>query len=335
MKVKAIIGCLVFLILLLLFFGCKRPKQETPGIGSAGKPYKIAILIVSDMYLPLSVEGLKQGMQELGYREGEDIEYTVYNAKGDATKLESLVGQALQTNPHVLCPSTVTAVNAVKATGTKIPVVFLESMYPVEFGLVKSLTKPGTNYTGVSNMTGPMSGKRLELLQKMCPKIKKIAVLCNPANKVAALSLEKTKAAAADLGLQLDIHLFADQVELDAAIAKLRSSPIDALALNPDFMVFARLPELIELAKKKKIPTMGIDSVQVEQGILASYGGGLKEIAGQAARQLDRVLRGESPATIPIEAPRKYRLYLNMKTAAEIGATLPEEILYQAEGYYK
>jgi putative ABC transport system substrate-binding protein len=295
----------------------------------------VAILVVSDTYLPLSAAGLKEGMLELGYREGENIEYFIYNAQGDTTKLKSLAREIVDIRPDVICPSINPAIEAVRETGTDLPVVFLESMYPVEFGLVKNLTNPGANYTGVSNMTGPMSGKRLELLLQMVPGIKRVAVICNPGNAVSKLSLETTKEAAADLDLQLDIHLVDKHEEVDAAIARIESSPVDAFVLLPDFMVFSRLEKIAAMAKKKKIPTMAIDGTQAEKGLLASYGGGLHDIAQQAARLVDRVFMGESPANIPIEQPYRYNLFVNMKTAEEIGVTLPEEILYQAAGYYR
>lgn len=332
MRFKRTIHWLVAGISLLLLLGCERQGRNTV---PHGKPYTVAILVVSDIYLPLSAEGLKEGMRQLGYQEGADIAYRIYNAKGDPKRLDALAKEAVGSKPDVICPSTSVAIDVLKATGTTIPVVFLESMYPVELGVVKSLTKPGGTFTGVSNMTGPMSGKRLELLKKICPSIKRVAVICNPDNRVSALSLDATRVAAADLGLQLDVQQIHNLKQLDAAIGRLRTSAIDALVLNPDFMVFSRLPQLIELAKDKKIPTMGIDPTQVQAGILASYGGGLKEIAMQAAGQVDRVLRGEAPADIPIEAPRKYRLFINMKTADAIGVKLPQDVLYQAEGYYR
>ncbi len=334
MDFRNLIRIIVLAIPLLFSCGCERPPESSETALNP-KKYEVAVLLTSDMYLPLSAAGLKEGMRELSYQDGKDIEYTVYNAAGDPAKLTSLAGQAVQANPDVICPSTISAIDAVKATGTNLPVVFLESMYPVEFGLVKSLVRPGTNYTGVSNMTGPMSGKRLELLVKIDPQIKRVAVICNPDNKVAGLSLEATKAAALDLGLQLDIHAIYNQNDLEAAIEKVRRSPADALVLNPDFMVFSRLAKIISMAKEKKIPTMGIDASQAEQGILVSYGGGLREIARQAARHVDRVLQGESPAGIPVEAPREYHLFVNLKTAEEIGRELPPEILYQAKGYYR
>ncbi len=320
--------------LLPFSFGCEQFQKSTAA-DQPQKKFQIAILLASDTYLPLSAEGLKEGMRELGYREGETVEYTIYNAEGDQERLKSLAIQAVKTSPDVICPSIVPAIEAVKATGTKLPVVFLESMYPVEFGLVESLVRPGTNYTGVSNRTGPMSGKRLELLSNMSPHIKRVAVIYNPANTVAALSLETTKRAAADLGLELDIHPIHDLADLESAIEKVRIGPADALALNPDFMVFSRLEEIIAMAREKKIPTMGIDPSQAEKGILASYGGGLKEIARQAASHVDRILQGESPMVIPVEAPREFHLFINLKTAEEIGLNLPNEILYQAEGYYQ
>jgi len=334
MNLKKTILCLVSAIPLLFSFGCERP-QETRGSSATKKPHKVAILLVSDMYLPLSAEGLKEGMQELGYREGENIEYSIYNAKGDMAKLKALAAEIVSSRPDVICPSTIIAVDAVRETKTDLPVVFLESLYPVEFGVVKNLTAPGTNYTGVSSMTGPMSGKRLELLVKMVPGIKRVALIYSPDNTVSRLSLETTKEAAAKLGLQLDVYSVYKPEEVDKAIARVEASPVDAFVLNPDFMVFSRLKQIIAMARKKKIPTMGIDHTQTEQGILASYGGGLKEIAHQAARHVNRVLKGGSPAVIPIEPPRRYKLFINMKTAEEIGVVLPEEILHQAGGYYR
>lgn len=313
--------------------GCERAPDSPQG-KDAKKPYRIALLVSADVYVPTSVDGFKEGMRELGYREGENVEYTVYNAKGDRDRLESLARDAVQARPDLLCPSTITAINAVKATGTRIPVVFLESMYPVELRIVKSLAKPETNYTGVSNMTGPMSGKRLELLVRIAPRIERVAVFCNPANQVAVLALETTREAAAKLGIELDVHRFFTLAELDAAIETVRAGPADAVAINPDFMVLSRIKEIAAMALEKKIPTMGIDSSQVNEGILATYGGGLKEIASQAARQTDQILRGgASPGEIPVEAPRKYRLFCNMKTADAIGLRIPAAILYQAEGF--
>lgn len=320
--------------MLLTFAGCER-AEKTDKTEALKKTYRVAILLASDMYVPLSAEGLKEGMRELGYRQGENIAYSIYNAKGDMAKLKALAREIVSSRPDVICPSIIGAIDAVRETKTDLPVVFLESMYPVQFGVVKSLTAPGTNYTGVSNMTGPMSGKRLELLTKMVPGIKRVAVICNPDNRVSKLSLETTKEAAAELGLELDIYLVYKHKEVDEAIARVEASPVDAFVLNPDFMVFSRLKKIIAMAGKKKIPTMGIDSTQAELGILASYGGGLKEIAHQAARHVDRVLKGNSPVVIPIEPPRRYKLFINMKTAEEIGVVLPEDILHQASGYYR
>ena len=313
---------------------CEQAERDSEA-KKTEKPYKVAILLVSDMYLPLSAEGLKQGMLELGYREGTDVEYIIYNAEGDTAKLPLLARKIVDSSPDVICPSIIPAINAVRKTATDLPVVFLESMYPVEFGVVKSLTRPGTNYTGVSNMTGPMSGKRLELLKEMVPDIKRVAVICNLDNRVSKLSLGETKKAAFRLGLELEVYLVYKHEEVDEAIARVASGTADALVLNPDFMIFSRLDKIAAMALKKKIPTMGIDQTQVKTGILASYGGGLKEIARQAARHVDKILKGHSPAEIPVEPPRRYKLYVNMKTAEAIGVKLPEEILHQAAGYYR
>lgn len=321
------------LMILLTFLGCQ--PAEKSKTDSPPKKFRVAILLVSDMYLPLSAAGLQEGMRELGYQEGVDVEYLIYNAKDDLARLKTMAEEIVAGRPDVICPAILPAINAIKDTHTNLPVVFLESMYPVEFGLAESLLRPGANFTGVSNMTGPMSGKRLELFKQMIPGIRKVAVICNPDNLVAKLSLDKTKEAAARLGIELDIHPVYKVDEVDAAIAMIEAGPADALVLNPDFMVFARLEKIAAMARRKKIPTMGIDPTQVEKGLLASYGGGLKDIAAQAARQVDCVLNGQSPAVIPIEKPQRYKLYVNMKTAEEINVTLPDELLFQAEEYYR
>ena len=316
----------------LLLSACERPGSG--GAPGARKKARVAIIVVSETYVPLSARGLKEGMRDLGYREGQEIEYAIYDAQGEQGRLPSLVAEALESRPDVVCPSTITAINAVKASGTAVPVVFLESMYPVELGIVKSLTRPDTNFTGVSNMTGPMSGKRLEMLLKMCPRVRKVGLFYNPGNRVSLLSFQATQDAAARLGVQLVARPFEDARTLDAALAAARPGDFDALVLNPDYLVFSRLAKIVAMAKARRIPTMGFDASQVESGLLAGYGGGLQEIARQAAVQVDRVLRGESPATIPVEAPRKYRLFVNLGTAREIGVTLPPDVLYQADGHY-
>jgi putative ABC transport system substrate-binding protein len=334
MKLRQSALTIVIIIFLIAFAGCE-PAEKTGRARRLKTTYKVAILLTSDIYLPLSAAGLKEGMRELGYRESENIEYFIYNAKGDTAGLKALAGEMVSRKPDVICPSISPAINAVRDTNTSLPVVFLESMYPVEFGVVKDLTVPGGNYTGVTNMTGPMSGKRLELLVKIAPGIKRVALIYDPDNAVSKLSLKTTREAAAKLGLQLDVYRVTKPEDVDKAIARVEASPADAFVLNPDFMVFSRLPKIVAMARRKKIPTMGIDYTQTEQGILASYGGGLKEIARQAAHQVDRVLKGDSPAIIPIEPPRSYKLYINLKTAKELGIALPEEILYQAAGFYK
>lgn len=325
---------LASLALPLFVAGCGEPQGGDPGRATKRKA-RIAIVLVSDTYLPLSADGLREGMKALGYRDGIDVEYALYNAAGDPTKLPGLVEQALASRPDVVCPSTITAINAVRATRTQVPVVFLESMFPVELGVVESLTRPGGNYTGVSNMTGPMSGKRLELLKRMCPGIRRVGLFYSPANAVSRLSYEATREAAARLGLRLVARPFETDPELTAAIGAVRAGDLDAIVLNPDYMVFARLGEISALARSLRIPTMGFDASQAEAGLMAVYGGGLKEIARQAAGQVDRVLRGEPPAALPVQAPREYRLVVNLATARAIGVELPAEVLYQADGYVR
>lgn len=320
--------------MLLAVVGCDQ-AEKTIKTKAITKSYQVAVLLPSEIYLPLSAAGLEEGMLELGYRRGINIEYSIFNGQGDMVKLKSLARDIVASRPDVICPSTIMAINAIRETNTDLPVVFLESMYPVEFGLAENLTLPGANYTGVTNMTGPMSGKRLELLVKMVPGIKRAALICNPDNQVSKLSMNTTKDAAVKLGLELVSYLVYKPEDVDTALAQVQASRVDALVLNPDAMVFSRLPKIVAMARKKKIPTMGIDHSQTEQGILASYGGGLKEIANQAARHVDRVLKGDSPSVIPIEPPRMFKLSINMKTAAEIGVTIPDEILHQAAGYYR
>lgn len=314
--------------------GCGQ-AEKTGEPGTSGKTYRVAILVPSSMYLSLSAAGLEEGLEELGYRHGKNIEYSVFDGQGDLAKLKSQAAAIVESRPDVICPSTIVAVDAVRETKTDLPVVFLESMYPVEFGLAKSLARPGANYTGVTNMTGPMSGKRLELLATMVPGITRVALICNPENQVSRLSLETTREAAERLGLQLDVYLVYKPEDVDEAIAKVAVSRAEGLVLNPDYMVFSRLAKIVAMARRKKIPTMGIDDSQAARGILASYGGGLKDIAQQAAGHVDKILRGGSPAVIPIEPPHRYKLSVNMKTAEEIGVALPEEILHQAADYYR
>jgi putative ABC transport system substrate-binding protein len=327
-----------FLLLVSAFISqgliaCSAPPdraQYAPAV-----PRRIAVLVVSDLYEQLSARGLIEGMEALGYHESEDIVYSIYNAQGDAARLPDLARRIAADNPDVICPVIVPAIQAVKDTGTSQPVVFLESMYPVELGFVRSLDRPGNNFTGVSNMTGPMSGKRLEMLKAMVPAISRVAVICNSDNQVAMMALEETKRAAAVLNLELEIHLVAKPEEVEESVSRIESGKADGLVLNPDFMVFSRLPLIIEMALRKKIPTMGIDQEQVKAGILASFGGGLKAIAAQAASQVDWVLNGRAPGDLPVEAPNRYDLFVNLSTAEKINITPAPEFLFQAAGYYR
>ena len=200
---------------------------------------------------------------------------------------------------------------------------------PVGNGFVASLARPGGNITGLSNVAPEISGKRLEILKEIIPKLARVAVLGMSSNPGNALSLKETELAARSLGLQTSFVDIRDSKDVEAAFRSAPMERADAILVLNFPPVFRK--RILELAAKRRLPTIYFESSFVDEGGLMSYGASLVDLDRRAAAYVDKILKGAKPADLPVEQPTKFELVINLKTAKQIGLTIPPNVLARAD----
>ena len=218
---------------------------------------------------------------------------------------------------------------AAKAATTTIPIVMAPAGAPVETGLVTSLARPGGNVTGLSSMAAEFGGKRLELLRQVVPNLSRVGVLALSANPFTQPFLSDMNTAAASAGVRLDPVLVASAAEFENAFAVMARAHTQAVIVQPFFD--AQRVSILELAAKYRLPTMFSDREAVESGGLMSFWADQSEFFKRAAVFVDKILKGAKPQDLPVEQPAKFELVVNVKTAKELGLTIPPSILARAD----
>jgi putative ABC transport system substrate-binding protein len=294
--------------------------------------YEIGVMITDDTYLA-PVEGFKQAMKEAGYVEGQHINYHVRNAKLDREALRRFAQDFVKERVDLIFTATYVGASLAKeataAAGT--PVVFAPAGDPVETGLVASIGSSGNNLTGISTLSLELTAKRLEMLTRLMPKARRVAVVLNPDDKFSQEVLKLAYRSAERLGLILvEVH-GRDATEMQRNVASLRRENVDAIFAIPDVLVNNQVTTLSATARTLKLPYIVHIGSLAEKGALASYGINTFQIGRQAARLADKILNGTRPAEIPIETPRKLELVINMVVAKEIGLTIPSHVLREAD----
>jgi putative ABC transport system substrate-binding protein len=246
--------------------------------------------------------------------------------------MPGLVNELVQLNVDILVVPTRTAVRTAREATKTIPIVMVIQEDPVATGLVDSLAHPGGNITGLSRLQRELSGKRLELLKEAVPRISRVGVLWDADNQTAAIGFKEYEAAARALKIQLqslDVRYSnPDYVEAFQIAAKVRAN---ALVTITSTLLFHQQKEIIELARKNRLPSMFEGSTWVEAGGLMSYSTNDREVFRRAATYVDKILKGAKPADLPVEQPMKFELVINLKTAKQIGITITPNVLARAD----
>ena len=203
--------------------------------------------------------------------------------------------------------------------------------YPIELGLIASLARPGRNVTGLSFNVGEEIGKGLELLKETLPKVRRVAILSNPANPGHAPAVSIVKAAARSLGLQLQLLEAREPNQLEGAFAAMAKDRVEALLVVTDSMFIFQRARLADLAVKNRLPAMFGVREFVDAGGLMSYGVSVPDLMRRAAVYVDKILKGTKPADLPVEQPTKFELVINLKTAKALGLTIPSTLLLRAD----
>ena len=278
------------------------------------------------------VDAFLQGLRELGWVEGKTIVIEYRWAEGRSDRLPDLAAELVRLKVDViLAGSTAVAVAAKNATGT-IPIVMATGGDPVGLGLVASLARPGGNVTGLSFGVGADTvGKGLELLKETVPKVRRVAVLSNPANPSQALAIKNVSVAARAVGVQLQLLEARDPNEFDNAFAAMARERAEALLVVLDpFFGFHRA-RLSDLAAKNRLPAMYGSREYPEAGGLMSYNTDFRHNFRRSATYVDKILKGAKPADLPIEQPTKFELVINLKAAKVLGLIIPPSLLLRAD----
>jgi putative ABC transport system substrate-binding protein len=281
------------------------------------------------------VEALRQGLRDLGYVEGKNIVIEYRGAEGKVDAVAGLVTDLVQLKVDVLIVPTNSAIRAAKQATKTIPIVMVTQEDPVASGLVDSLARPGGNITGLATFQRDLSGKRLELLTEVVPRISRVGILRDADGSMSAIGFKDYEAAARGLKIQLQsLEVRGPNLDLEGAFqaaAKGRASAVITITA----LLLRNSKRIADLAIKNRLPSMYEGSSWVEAGGLMSYSTNDLEAFRRAATYVDKILKGTKPADIPVEQPRKFELVINLKTAKQIGLAIPQSVLFRADKVIK
>jgi putative ABC transport system substrate-binding protein len=278
-----------------------------------------------------NVEAFRQGLRELGWAEGQNIVIEYRFAEGRFDRLPDLAADLVRLKVDVMTAApTPGAVAAKKATGT-IPIVMVGVGDPVGLGLIASLARPGGNVTGLSFDAGMEIGKGLEILKETLPKVRRVAVLSNPANPSQPTAMKNVKAAARSLGVELRFLEARGPDEFDGAFATMAKERVGALLVVTDSTFYIQRARLADLAAKNRLPAVCGFRDYVEAGALMSYGPSVVAMYQRAAFFVDRILKGAQSASLPVEPPTKFELVINLKTTRALGLSIPQPLLLRTD----
>jgi putative ABC transport system substrate-binding protein len=275
-------------------------------------------------------EAFLKRLVELGYTEGKNIAIEYRYAEGKLERLPDLAAELVRLKVDVIVASGLPAARAAKQATTTIPIV-MSGGDPVATGIVASLARPGGNVTGVSDATVGVSTKRLELLKEVVPKLARVAMLWNPANPTNPIQLKDTQAAAPSLGMTVLAVEVKGSDDLERAFATIKKDRAGGLLVPGDPMFGSQRKRILDFAAKSRLPVMGATPENAEDGVLMAYGTDFAELYRRIAIYVDKILKGAKPADLPIEQPMKLDLIINLKTAKQMGLTIPPSLLYRAD----
>jgi putative ABC transport system substrate-binding protein len=275
------------------------------------------------------LNGLRQGLHEVGYVEGQNLIIEQRNAGGQHERLPELAADLVQLPVDVLVAAGAATTRAAQRATSTIPIVIMTSADPVQAGLVASLARPGGNITGVSSLQVALLGKRLELLKEAVPALARIAALGNPANPTPFL--QETQVAAQALGVQLHALGVSTPTEFEGAFAAAIRSRAEALIVMPDSFLHNHHTRIVDLAQRHQLPGMYPDPEYVRAGGLMSYATSVLAMGRRAGTLVGKILNGAKPADLPVEQATKFQFIINLKTATALGITLPPHLLILAD----
>jgi len=298
-------------------------------IVEAQQPAKVSKIgwIVTGSGSATNIEAFRREIFALGYVEGKNIAFESRYADNKLDRLSALAEELVRLKVDVILTGTLSGALAAKNATKTIPIVFVISADPIAAGLVASLARPGGNITGVTNISAVLAGKRLELLKETVPKLSRVAVLWDPQDPSPAQQWKESQLAARELGLQLHSMEVRSADKFEVAFKEATKAGSGALAVTRGPLAASNQKQIADLAAKNRLPAIYGRGDYVESGGLMSYSTNDADQYRRAAVYVDKILRGAKPADLPVEQPTKFEFVINLKTAKQIGVTIPPEVL--------
>jgi putative ABC transport system substrate-binding protein len=276
-------------------------------------------------------EAFRQGLRELGYVEGKNIIIEYRYAEGKLDRLPALAAELVRLKVDVILTAGSTNTRAAKEVTTTIPIVMAQDSDPVGSGFVASLARPGGNITGLATLAPEISGKRLELLKEIVSKLSRVAVLGTSTVPGTAQVLKEAELAAGALRVQIQYLDVRGPKDIETVFREASKARADAALVLPSGILNAHRTQVVELAVKSRLPAIYYAADWVEDGGLMTYGVSFTDLYRRTAVYVDKILKGTKPADLPVEQPTKFELVINLKTAKQIGLTIPPNVLARAD----
>ena len=317
--IKKVVSSALAALLSLLSLSAQAQQQ---------KIYRIGVLFPGGA-LSETVDGLRKGLKELGFEEGKQFTLIIQDTKGDAKAAADAARTFEQARVNLIYAIASSVIVATKEATQNVPIVFTIGTDPIALGLVNDFAKPGGRLTGVHYLVKDLTAKRLEILKEMLPKISRVVAFFDPASAVTADGAALGREEAKRLGLKFIERHVTSVEESRKGLQALKAAEADAFFYIADAMVVGQVQFIIDTAKAKKLPTMFQDE-SVAKGGLASYGQNYQEIGRLSAKLVYRVLNGTPPRELRIETFDDVELAINLKTAKDLGLTIPPNVLARA-----
>jgi putative ABC transport system substrate-binding protein len=320
---KRILTLFVWATLILAPVGLVHAQKQATipqiGILRAGAPPDATL----DLFL--------QGLRELGYIDGKNVQIEIRYAEGKAARSSELAMELVRLKVDALFTSGTRAILSLKQATKTIPIVMVSTSDPVATGMVASLARPGGNITGMSLLATDLWPKRLELLKEIFPKLSRAAMFWNKSNAGMSLEAKATLETAGQLGVTLQDRGIRDTDEIEAVFEAISKDRPDAFLALMDLSLRSHENRILDFLTKNRLPAIFENKEMVEAGGLTSYGPNRADVIRRAAVQMDKILKGTKPADLPVEQPTKFELVINLKTAKQIGLTIPPNVLARAD----
>jgi len=310
-----------------------------PVITEAQQPKKVPrigfLTTLSPSTISDRIEAFRQGLRELGYVERKNIVIEWRYAEGKLDRLPALVSELVGLKVDVIVSGGSTATRPAKEATNTIPIVMAQDTDPVGSGFVASLARPGGNITGLATLAPELSGKQLELMKEIVPRLSRVAVLGSSTRSGNAQSVKETELAAGAFGVKLQYLDLRSPKDIEPAFRAASNGRADAVLVLTSSVATSQRTQIIDLAIKNRLPAVYDRTEFVEDGGLMTYSASSTDLFRRAATYVDKILKGAKPGDLPIEQPTKFELVINLKTAKQIGLTIPPNVLARADRVIK